>query len=115
VADRYCGNCGHELREENRFCPNCGRPVHETAHVPTPEADVPVPPPLQAEGTVESPPQQDRSTRPTEWWQTSMGKALGILVAIVVVLSILASLAGGEETTSQADKPKKQQGAHKAQ
>jgi predicted amidophosphoribosyltransferase len=45
MADRYCSNCGHELAEDDRFCPNCGRPVHETAHVPTPDADVPVPPP----------------------------------------------------------------------
>jgi hypothetical protein len=116
VADRYCSNCGHELSEDAQFCSNCGRPVHETAHVPTPEADVPVPPPpLQAEDTAVSPPPQDQGAEPTEWWQTSMGKTLGILAAIVVVLSILASLAGGEESTSQADKPKKQQGAHKAQ
>ncbi len=45
MADRYCSNCGQELNEDTRFCPNCGRPVHQTAHVPTPEADVPVPPP----------------------------------------------------------------------
>ncbi|QIN82756.1 zinc-ribbon domain-containing protein [Rubrobacter tropicus] len=45
MANRYCSNCGQELNEDSRFCPNCGRPVHETAHVPTPEADVPVPPP----------------------------------------------------------------------
>ncbi len=44
-VDRYCRNCGHELSPEDRFCPNCGRPAHETAHVPTPEADVSVPPP----------------------------------------------------------------------
>jgi hypothetical protein len=45
LADRYCGNCGQQFSPENRFCPNCGRPVHETAHVPTPEADLLVPPP----------------------------------------------------------------------
>ena len=44
MADRYCGNCGQELGVEARFCPSCGHPVHEVAHVPTPEADVPVPP-----------------------------------------------------------------------
>jgi hypothetical protein len=44
VADRYCRNCGHELAESDRFCPNCGTPVHEAAHVPTPEANRPVPP-----------------------------------------------------------------------
>jgi hypothetical protein len=39
LADRYCRNCGYELAETERFCPNCGTAVHETAHVPTPEAD----------------------------------------------------------------------------
>src|ERR687886_1791633 len=24
-GSRYCGNCGHELRTEDRFCPNWGR------------------------------------------------------------------------------------------
>ena len=45
--DRYCRSCGQELREEDQFCANCGRPVHTTAHVLTPEADVTVPPPPQ--------------------------------------------------------------------
>ena len=38
-----------------------------------------------------------------------MGKTLGILVAIIAVLAILASLAGGEETGSQAQKKLKDQ------
>jgi uncharacterized Zn finger protein (UPF0148 family) len=45
VADRYCSNCGHALAQHDRSCPNCGSPVHQTAQVPTPEADVTVPPP----------------------------------------------------------------------
>src|SRR5215207_5434664 len=44
APQRYCGNCGHELSLEDQFCSNCGRPVHQTARVPTPEADMPVPP-----------------------------------------------------------------------
>lgn len=44
-ADRYCTNCGHGLRHEDAFCPGCGRPAHQTARVPTPEAEVPVSPP----------------------------------------------------------------------
>ena len=56
MTDRYCRNCGHELAETDRFCPNCGTPVHEAAHVPTPEADVDVPlPPQQATATAPSP------------------------------------------------------------
>jgi hypothetical protein len=45
VAQRYCTNCGAELREDASLCGKCGRPVHETARVSIPEADVPVPPP----------------------------------------------------------------------
>jgi LmeA-like phospholipid-binding/zinc-ribbon domain len=41
---RYCTNCGHELKPEDQFCTNCGMPVHRAARVPTPEADRPVPP-----------------------------------------------------------------------
>ena len=56
VPERYCGNCGQELSPEDRFCPSCGRPVHRTAHVPTPETDAPVPPPpLQAQRTAPPP------------------------------------------------------------
>jgi hypothetical protein len=57
---RYCSNCGHELSPEDQFCQNCGHPVHQTARVPTPEADVPVPPPQQrdAGGSVPPPLQQ---------------------------------------------------------
>ena len=52
MADRFRRNCGHELSQGDKFCPNCGRPIQETAHVPTPEANIPVPPPpLQAGAT----------------------------------------------------------------
>jgi len=73
VAQRYCSNCGQQLRPEEQVCPNCGRPELETAHVPTPEADVPLPPPPQAEtgGTTspsprqaETPPPQERAEAP---------------------------------------------------
>jgi hypothetical protein len=52
APERYCSNCGQELLPEDRFCSNCGRPVHRTARVPTPEADVPVPPLQQAQRSV---------------------------------------------------------------
>src|SRR5918997_5674969 len=42
--ERYCSNCGHELKLDDKFCSNCGMPVHLAARVPTPEADRPVPP-----------------------------------------------------------------------
>jgi primase-polymerase (primpol)-like protein len=41
----YCKDCGQELWPEDRFCAGCGRSLRATAAVPTPEADVPVPPP----------------------------------------------------------------------
>ena len=50
MAQRYCTNCGAELREDDSFCGKCGRPLHEVVTVSTPEADVLVsPPPQQAE------------------------------------------------------------------
>jgi hypothetical protein len=63
VPERYCGNCGQELSPEDRFCPTCGRPVHRTAHVPTPEADAPVPPPPQHAQRTASPPQASFSIK----------------------------------------------------
>lgn len=43
LADRYCSNCGEQLKPEDRFCAGCGRPVHETARVTTPRANGRVP------------------------------------------------------------------------
>ena len=34
VADRFCGNCGGELRPGDRFCVGCGRPVRTTTADP---------------------------------------------------------------------------------
>ena len=85
MADRYCGNCGHELRQDDRFCPNCGRPVHETAHVPTPEADVPVPPLPQGTQGVSAPADTQRSWL-WKWWP---------FAAVVLVFVLLASTVGG--------------------
>src|SRR5215217_4892832 len=96
MADRYCGNCGHELSPEDQFCRNCGQPVHRTARVPTPEADVPVPhPPTHDEATSTVRIPQDQSEKPTEWWQTRIGKVISVIAAIVAVLSILANLPTG--------------------
>jgi hypothetical protein len=44
---RYCGNCGERLDHNAQFCPSCGQPVHQTAHIPTPQAYTPTPPPPQ--------------------------------------------------------------------
>jgi hypothetical protein len=96
MADRFCGNCGNELRPEDRFCPGCGKPVHETAVVPTPEAAVPVPPlPEQwAEATQhpteqdEPPPDSSPSDRIVEAFKqfsTKAKVALGVAVASIFV------------------------------
>src|SRR5215207_385471 len=58
LTERHCRNCGHELAETDRFCPNCGTPVHEAAHVPTPEADVDGPSPSQQAGVTTPPPDE---------------------------------------------------------
>ena len=95
MAQRYCTNCGAEPREDASFCGKCGRPVHETARVSTLEADVPVPPPpVQDERTAAAGIPQDQDMETTEWWQTPTGKVLGVIVAIVTVLVILANLGG---------------------
>ena len=63
MADRFCNNCGNELRPDDKFCSNCDRPVHETAMVPTPEADVEVPPlPQQGEEATPPPAEQAEPT-----------------------------------------------------
>jgi hypothetical protein len=66
---RYCSNCGHQLAENDRFCANCGKPVHETAHVPTPEADSPVPriPPAAERNTWERIRYGTLDTPPRTW------------------------------------------------
>lgn len=37
MADRFCGNCGHESRPGGRFCPSCGQPASGPVQPPTPE------------------------------------------------------------------------------
>ena len=76
MAQRYCTNCGAELTEDARFCPSCGRPVHETAAVATPEADVSVPPPPQEA--------QETSERTflQKWWP---------LIALLVVIALIVT------------------------
>jgi zinc-ribbon domain len=83
--DRYCRSCGQELRAEDQFCANCGRPVHATAHVPTPEADVSVPPPQQAEDhSVPSQAPQAQSSE-EELRSTNRGPTRAMLVVFLVL------------------------------
>jgi hypothetical protein len=92
---RYCGNCGNELDPEDRFCQNCGRAVHQTAQVPTPEADVPVrPPPQQEEAGTQ--PLEQLEAQPRQPWTTRqlvLG-SLGAFFVVFVVGAFVAALAG---------------------
>ena len=109
MADRYCTNCGAQLGDEARFCPSCGRPVHETAAVPTPEADVPVPPPpgQQTGGTPNYAPTSAAPRQRSTVSKLLIGCAglfvLGIL--FVGCLAIVGSGDGGEATALRETEP----------
>jgi hypothetical protein len=47
---RYCTNCGAEIKQEDQYCRSCGMPAHQVARVSTPEADVPTPSATQPRG-----------------------------------------------------------------
>ena len=100
---RYCSNCGHELADDDRFCPNCGNPVHETARVPTPEADRRVPPiPPAAErtagerlryGTLDAPPRNRQQPRdPGVWTGVKLGCGMFIVLPIIIFVVIIVLL-----------------------
>ena len=98
MADRHCSNCGHELGDEERFCPSCGQPAHETAHVPTPEADVQVPPPGHQPPPGTASPQNEGPPRQQGSWAgrsfgggfgASIGCTLGTCLGIVIACSLL--------------------------
>jgi hypothetical protein len=91
AADRSCHNCGHELRPEDRFCPNCGEPSHETAHVPTPGADVEVPlPPSHFGGTDQQRRQWRWSGRFERSFSVGLVGCLGIVMAIIVAVVLVS-------------------------
>lgn len=88
---RYCTNCGHELSPEDRFCSNCGRPVHGAAHVPTPEANRPVPP-------VPTTPAYGGGGGFLRSFGLGAGGCIGIVVALLLLFAgcaVIGSLAGG--------------------
>jgi hypothetical protein len=81
---RYCTNCGQELKPEDQFCTNCGIPVHRAARVPTPEADRPVPPlppPTQEVGR--------RRSLPGSGPLRGRGTKLAVLLVLVVLVLYL--------------------------
>lgn len=108
MADRYCRNCGHELGETDRFCPNCASPVQDVAHVPTPEADVPVPPPPQQAGGTSQPPPQQAAAQP-QGRSTASKLLIGCAALVVLPLLFVGCLAllggGGGGGGDQANSP----------
>src|SRR3954466_4471608 len=76
--ERYCSNCGHELRPEDQFCSNCGMPVHRGAKGPTPHADRPVPP-------LPPPPQEAVGRRKLTVSGALRGRGRKLVVLLVLV------------------------------
>jgi uncharacterized membrane protein YvbJ len=70
-VDRYCGNCGQELRPDGRFCPNCGQPT-AAAQAPTPGPSVqPLP-----------------TQQPRQAGRWSAGRVLFLVIVAPVLLAI---------------------------
>src|SRR5215203_564617 len=108
---RYCSTCQHELKPEDLSCPKCGTPLILGAHVPTPEADRPVPvPPQPGAGSPGEPAQeqaaqeqaaQEQATQEQAaqrgWWRRHpiLSGGLGIIVVLLVFISVVGSLGGG--------------------
>jgi uncharacterized membrane protein YvbJ len=78
TEQRYCTNCGHQLGLNESFCQNCGRPTHETAQIPTPQANVPTPPPPQQSGYQRS--------GPGVWSGVKIGVGIFIVLPILIIL-----------------------------
>jgi hypothetical protein len=103
VADRDCGNCGHELRQDDRFCPSCGRAAHEVAQVPTPEADVSVSLPPQGTQGVSDPTDTQRSWL-WKWWPFA-----AVVLAFVLLASTVGGNSGGGSGSGGGSQPSDQQ------
>lgn len=96
VENRYCTNCGHELVQEYQFCPGCGRPIHQTAQVPTPEADVQVPtPPRTQQPAAPTLEQGDAQPQGRSMTSRVLLGCLGVFVLLFLLVGCLAILAGG--------------------
>jgi hypothetical protein len=92
VADKYCADCGQELRADDRFCPGCGQPNTETARESTPQVDEsvqPPPPAPQVEDAATPPAEHNEDTKPKEWWQTWTGRLGCATVIIIFVLAMV--------------------------
>jgi hypothetical protein len=100
--DRYCRSCGQELRPEDQFCANCGRPVHAAAHVPTPEADVTVPPPPQQAQDSSVPPQPPQTLSSEELVRSATRGPMWGMLAVFLVLGIGETVQGMPTTSGKS-------------
>jgi hypothetical protein len=100
MANRYCSHCGYGLREDSRFCTNCGKPTQEAAYVPTPEADVPIPPPPRQQAWEKATSSSGRDHALPQEHSTAFRLFVGSSIVIVVLLLLgvvvaALSLTGG--------------------
>jgi hypothetical protein len=93
MVQRYCTNCGAELRDDDSFCGKCGRQTHQTAAVATPEADVSVPTLSQEEssGQIARPARMAGKVSEAESKRNAF-IALAVVIALIVL--IIAEVAG---------------------
>lgn len=81
MEDRYCGNCGHELKPDDKFCSGCGKPVHETARVSTAEAVADEVPPIEQ---AQTPPQRSTSDTTLDVLIVLIGVPVWMIVVALV-------------------------------
>jgi hypothetical protein len=89
MAQRYCTNCGAELREDDSYCSKCGGPLHKVATVSTPEADVLVPPPPQQAEDRSVPPQDPQASSGDEQVRSATRGPMWTMLAVFLVLGIV--------------------------
>lgn len=95
VQDRYCGNCGEELRADEQFCRGCGGSVPKTARASTPQASESAPssPSLHVEAPT-PPEERNEDTVRKRWWQTQPVRIVVALMVLAPVLMFFGLLVG---------------------
>jgi hypothetical protein len=101
VADRYCRNCRHELREGDRFCPGCGRPVRQTAQVAGVPPDAQHAAPTQEIPTQVYPPPNVSSHEGNRTLAVVLGVG-ALLVAVLAVGAIVGLNLLGSKTAERS-------------
>jgi hypothetical protein len=94
VAQRYCTNCGAELRDDDSFCGKCGSPTHQTAAVATQEADVPVPA-LSWEATSGRTSGEEAGRTSEAYGIRNTFVSLGITVLVIALLAAVVAESAG--------------------